>query len=132
MSDATRRGRVSPESRRFCALLAHFQQAINTSTNSAFVLPFPSKMALIERARAVGMCPPSLLKDYGNGEEYGKFEAAVNRVLDASGTSVVRIIFSCRIVVSHRWSRFVVPPVGFFISSDPSAAKEFQSLLQVG
>lgn len=48
---------------------------------------FDGTMNVIERARASGKCPPSLFRDE---PKEGSFEAAVAKVLDANGTSVVR------------------------------------------
>jgi hypothetical protein len=44
-------------------------------------------MNVIQRARESGRCPPSLLRDEPKEDS---FEAAVAKVLDASGTSVPR------------------------------------------
>jgi hypothetical protein len=47
-------------------------------------------MNVIQRARESGRCPPSLLRDEPKEDT---FEAAVAKVLDASGTFVARDIF---------------------------------------
>jgi hypothetical protein len=48
-------------------------------------------MSLIERARASGRCPPSLLQEETSDGANG-FEAAVTQILDANGTSIVRFM----------------------------------------
>lgn len=45
-------------------------------------------MSLLERARASGKYPPSLLRDNSNGDD--DFEAVVKKILDSNGTSVLR------------------------------------------
>jgi hypothetical protein len=45
-------------------------------------------MSLLDRARASGRCPPSLLQSVSKEDQ---FESVVSRVLDANGTFVVRV-----------------------------------------
>lgn len=47
-------------------------------------------MSILERARASGKYPPSLLQDSSKVDE--EFEKAVMKVLDANGTSVLRAL----------------------------------------
>jgi hypothetical protein len=55
-------------------------------------------MSLLDRARASGRCPPSLLKDEGT-DDASAFEAAVTRVLDATGMCDVRLDMFCVLVL---------------------------------
>lgn len=85
-------------------------------------------MNIIERARASGKYPPSLLKDSSNGDE--EFETAVMKVLDANGTSVLRKV-----------SRYHLPGVlqssPIFLASElclatgPAVPEDFKTVLQV-
>jgi hypothetical protein len=47
-------------------------------------------MKILERARASGKYPPSLLRDIDIGDD--SFEAALLKVLDANGMSVLRTL----------------------------------------
>jgi hypothetical protein len=93
-------------------------------------------MSLIERARASGRCPPSLLQEESSDGANG-FEAAVTQILDANGTSIVRFMCcnnSLRtyfLMLIALFSFYFTPLKDLSLSSDQSLVDDFKSLLQV-
>jgi hypothetical protein len=102
-------------------------------------------MSIIERARAKNV-PPSLLQENSAGRDVG-FEAAVNKVMDATGTCVRPSAYRClllRIFVllcalaARQTSHTAVPFYSHWIvvaelclATGPSVADDFKALLQV-
>ena len=66
-------------------------------------------MSLLERARASGRCPPSLLQEQVSKDSLAAFEGAVTKVLDASGTLsavTVRMVGTATVWLSGRCTAF--------------------------
>lgn len=61
-------------------------RATPTITRQTNLVAINNTMSILERVRASGKCPPSLLCDDTNGD----FVANATKVVDANGTSVVR------------------------------------------
>jgi hypothetical protein len=90
-------------------------------------------MNVIQRARESGRCPPSLLRD--EPKEDG-FEAAVAKVLDASGTSVARktVLFVCFHYVLYLTMEnyiLLLSIKDLSLTSGPQFLEDFKFLLKV-
>jgi hypothetical protein len=111
--------------------------------------PFPlhkinttkTTMSIIERARASGKYPPSLLQDDSKGDD--EFEGAVMKILDANGTSVRRsnpcccVLETCATlskIDSHPSSLtlWLLDLPELCLTTGPEVAEDFKMLLQVG
>jgi hypothetical protein len=102
----------------------------------------PNIMALVtanilQRARESGRCPPSLLTEDRIFNNDG-FDAAVEKVLDVSGTWLsVHVPRHAEFQVFSDAGAFLfvvlaTDDTGLALASDPSVAESFKSLLQVG
>jgi hypothetical protein len=99
---------------------------------------FRRTMKILERARASGKYPPSLLRDIDNGDD--GFEAAILKTIDGNGTSVLRALDICGALWLTAFRSFLLCPVLFLLvatpdlclSTGPTVADNFKKLLQVG
>jgi hypothetical protein len=95
-------------------------------------------MSLVERVRATGTCPPSLLKQEEAAEGDKSFEEVALKILDANGTCVatlcVFLMFPWNMPVNL--STFPSPDPhnqpGLSIAPSGDHLENFKTLLQVG
>jgi hypothetical protein len=82
-------------------------------------------MKIIERARASGKYPPSLLRDLHSGDD--SFEAAMVKILDTNGASVLRAPAITTLVLVWILQCLLTLSRSFFVDVSPRALPNHRS-----